>query len=129
MIVNNIIAFTTSPMGEIIIRVVCVLFIGAIGLKLFIKKIFDIFELYARSAKSKKALDLLSEVVSIIGTVGISMIVSHVYAHINDGTMKEIYINAQGLFYGLGAVGLSWLFADGRLIKFVRVWRGKSGKK
>jgi len=121
---ETFIAFTKSPMGEIIIRVICVLFIGAIGLKLFIKKVADIFELFAKG-KRKQAIELLSDVFSYIGTVGISILVSQVYAHIGNSTMKEIYINAEGIFYGFGAIGVAWCFEKDRFMKFWRALRGK----
>lgn len=127
--IETIINFTKSPVGEILIRVTCILFIGAMGLKMFIKKIGDIFELYTRSMRTKKMLDLVADVLSIVGTVVISILISHVYSHISKENMSELYINAEGILYGFGAVGLNWLFSDGRFMKFIRAWKGRNGKK
>ncbi len=121
---ETLIAFSKSPMGEIIIRVLCILFIGAFGFKVFVMKIADIFEQYARGEKRKRIIDLISDVISMLGTVALSILISFVYRE----KQTDLYLIVEGMLYGLGAVGL-YQFIDKKLVAYIRAYKGKNGKK
>ena len=117
--INSILDFSQSPLGTIIIRALCILFIGAMGFKMFLMKMSDLFELFAKSTKRKKAIELIADMLSIIGTCVLSILVSYRYG---EGETQQ-YIILEGLFYGLGSVGVYQFIIDGKLIKFIRAWK------
>ena len=120
--IDSIIIFSKSPIGEILIRVICVLFIG-LGLKYFLMKIADLFELLSRSKKAKEAIDILSNIASNIGTVGVSFFVCALY---RKKGQSDFLVYGEAVIYGLGAIGLYYFFVSG---KFKSIWLAiKNGK-
>lgn len=106
----------------IVIRVICVLFVGAIGSNSIIKKIFMLFELFTRSKKAKEALFILTDIVSGIITILLSVIISFVFKDKGDA---DKYLWLTGSMYGLAAIGVYHFIIEGRLFKLIKAWRNK----
>ena len=116
----ELIAFTKTQLGQILIRVIFVSFIGA-GIGLVIKKISDRIGLY-KSERRKKIIHINSEIISYISNIGISVYMSWMY-HYNDGSITSAL--GEGILYGLGAIALQAVAMGGGLLDFIRAFRRK----
>lgn len=109
-IFNTLINFSKSPAGEIIIRVSCVFFVGAVGSRQFFKVFADLFELFT-TPKKAKIINAVSNLLGMLGCIFMSILTSIIYSQ--DRSPLRLY--GEGVLYGFGALGLYSFYISGKL--------------
>lgn len=117
-LIHSVVEASTSPVGEIIVRVTCVFIIGAVGVRLVVKAGADIFELFA-TPKKKKVIETIADFLGYLGCLLASVVTSILYA--KGKKSGDIYI--EGLLYGFGALGIYKLWITGKLKAFFNFFR------
>ncbi len=109
--IDSIIAFSKSPMGEIIIRFIANFFIGAMGAQTIVMKVSDTLELFAKGEKAKRKIEALANLGAILGCIIMCVLTSALYS----GDRAIGFVIAEGTIYGVGTLGAYWFLVSGKL--------------
>lgn len=117
--ISESVLFLESSAGQIVIRLLCVSFIG-LGANLFIQRVFERLELYEKP-RTKAKLQIMADLLSYAANIGLSIMVSIYYDKHNQYYDSIV----EGVFFGLGALAFQYIFSSGGFLNFIKVWRKK----
>lgn len=115
--IEQVLKFLSTPTGRIIVRLVIVMLVGSVGVNTFLRKIANVFGLLTKGEKRKRFIFALTDFVSIIATVFISILVSYEY---RTPYQMDFDVYVSGLLYGFGAVGAYQFIIDGKLWDIIK---------
>jgi len=109
--IDSIISFSKSPMGEIIIRFIANFFVGAMGAQTIVMKVSDALEIFAKGPKAKLKIEAVANLAAIVGCLFMCVLTSALYS----GDRAMGFVIAEGTIYGVGTLGAYWFLVSGKL--------------